>query len=217
MGNMRSPSTRTEVGTSEMILDYPKSNSRHLSAKERLIVALDCPTADESLELVENLGDHVDFYKVGWRLFLQRGFSFIEDLKKRGKHVFLDLKMDDIEETIENAVHELVGVARFITIHGNGATSRAAQAGRGNASEPKLLQVTLLSSLDQQDLKDLFGSKSMTLDEYVISRARKSIESGCDGVIASGHTIGPVRAALGPGPLIVSPGIRPSGSSCDDH
>lgn len=187
------------------------------SARERLIVALDCPTQPMALNLVAQLGDDVSFYKVGWRLFLQGGMSLLEDIQAEGKNVFLDLKMDDIAETIETAVHEIADKVTFLTIQGNSATARAARAGRGKQTHPKLLQVTLLSSLDQQDLQDLFGSQGPQLDSYVTLRATKSIEAGCDGVIASGQTIKTIRSELGPEPIIVSPGIRPYGSAVDDH
>lgn len=186
-------------------------------ARQRLIVALDCPSQVIALNLVDILGDDVVFYKVGWRLFLQGGMALLEEIVNRGKDVFLDLKMDDIEETIESAVSEIGDRAMFLTIHGNGATARAALAGRRDKKFPKLLQVTLLSSIDQQDLKDLFGKGTLKLEEYVKFRAEKSIDSGCDGVIASGHTVRLLRKTLGPKPIIVTPGIRPASSAMDDH
>jgi len=190
---------------------------KNLNARERLIVALDCPSQDMARSLVRTLGDEVIFYKVGWQLFLQGGLGFVRELQESGKDVFLDLKMDDIEETIESAVREISGLAKFLTIHGNGATARAACAGRGNSTLPKLLSVTLLSSLDQADLQDLFGGEAPKLNDYVLFRAGKALESGCEGVIASGQTIKLIRDKFGDDPIIVSPGIRPIGSSTDDH
>ncbi len=188
-----------------------------LTARQRLIVALDCDGQSRALDLVDCLGAEVLFYKVGWRLFLQGGMNLLETIRAEGKDVFLDLKMDDIEETITTAVREISDRVMFLTIHGNGATARAALLGRGNRSYPKLLQVTLLSSLDQEDMKDLFGSRAPKLEDYVLLRAEKSIEAGCDGVIASGDTIKAIRTRLGPDPIIISPGIRPEGSDINDH
>ncbi len=170
-----------------------------------------------ALNLVETLGDEVLFYKVGWRLFLQGGMDLIDEIRNKGKDVFLDLKMDDIEETIETAVHEVADRAMFLTIQGSSATARAAVAGRGTKTHPKILQVTLLSSMNQDDLRDLYGANAPPLIDFVLQRAKKAIEAGCDGLIASGETIQVLRRELGPDPIIVSPGIRPGGSQNDDH
>jgi orotidine-5'-phosphate decarboxylase len=189
-----------------------------LSARERLIVALDCPTPEMSADLVEKLGESVRFYKVGWRLFLQRGMGFVSDLRSAGKNVFLDLKMDDIAETIETAVATLPENIAFLTISGGSATARAAVKGRGDRANPKILALTLLSSLNEQDLKDLASATGMpTVEDYVLHRAGEALKAGCEGLIASGQSIGAIRARYGPEPIIVSPGIRPSGSPADDH
>jgi orotidine-5'-phosphate decarboxylase len=188
-----------------------------VSVKERLIVALDCPTLENSLDLIERLGDEVVFYKVGWRLFLQGGLSLVDTIRGQGKRVFLDLKMDDISETVDTAVREIAGRAHFLTLQGGSATARAALAGRGAQEYPKLLQVTLLSSLDQDDLGDICGPGAPTMNEYVLHRAGMSIEAGCDGLIAAGSTVRRIREQFGPKPILVTPGIRPAGSSRDDQ
>lgn len=192
------------------------------NARQRLIVALDCESSALALDLVDRLGDRVSFYKVGWRLFVSGGMELVRELRIEEKEVFLDLKMDDIGETIQGAVRNIAEEdIRFLTIQGTAATARAAKAGRGDGAYPKLLSVTLLSSLDEQDLRDLFfattGKSDMPLlMNYVKHRARQALESGCDGLIASGETIGELRKEF-PEALIVSPGIRPSGAAHDDH
>lgn len=190
--------------------------------RDRLIVALDVPTRAEAENLIASLEGIVSFYKIGLQLFLAEGMSFVRSVTESGKRVFLDLKMDDVEETITQAVREIAkSNIHFLTIHGSGATARAAIAGRSGAEMPKVLSVTLLSSLDQRDLIDLqiLGDKGKfkTLDEYVLWRAEQAVKSGCDGVIASGTTIAQVRDRLGDKPIIVAPGIRPSGTTTDDH
>lgn len=192
------------------------------TARERLIVALDCESQPIALNLVDRLGDSVNFYKVGWRLFIQNGMVLVDELRNRGKDVFLDLKMDDIEETIESAVRNIADEVMFLTIHGNGATARAARRGRGEKTHPKLLSVTLLSSLDEKDLLDLFSIPSLkgnkpNLNEYVMHRAQQALDSGVEGLIASGESIKMLRDRFGEDAIIVSPGIRPAGSSIDDH
>jgi orotidine-5'-phosphate decarboxylase len=179
-------------------------------------------TKAEALEIVNELGDRVSFYKVGLQLFVAEGMPFVRELIQSGKRVFLDLKMDDVEETITLAVREIAkNNVDLITLHGNAATTRAALSGRGDARIPKVLSVTLLSSLDGQDLKDVgmlgANTKSKTLIEHVLHRAEQAVAAGADGLIASGESIAQVRAKVGARPLIVSPGIRPPGSPTDEH
>ncbi len=195
----------------------------HADPHDRLIVALDLPSGDDARALVARLEGVVSFFKVGYQLFLAEGMSFVRELVGDGRKVFLDLKIDDVEETVTQGVREIVksGV-QLLTIHGSDATARAAAAGRGESVLPKILQVTLLSSLDEQDLRDLGilgkrGRKFSSLEEYVIWRAEQSIDAGCDGVIASGPTVSQLRNKLGDHPLIVTPGIRPGGSEADGH
>jgi len=189
---------------------------------ERLIVALDVPTRAEALGIVGQLDGLITFYKVGYQLFVAEGMPFVRELLERGLRVFLDLKMDDVDETITSAVREVArNEVNLLTLHGGAATVRAAVAGRGVSQLPKLLSVTLLSSVGEQDLVDfqILGSNARfsTLMEYVLWRAETAVEAGCDGLIASGHTIGAVRRHVGSAQVIVSPGIRPSGSATDEH
>ena len=186
-------------------------------AAGRLIVALDVDRATDALKLVQDLDGLVSFFKVGYQLFITEGLPFVKKLIETDKRVFLDLKMNDVEETIRLAVANIAAAGvEFLTIHGNGATARAAREGRGERKTPKVLSLTLLSSLDANDLKDLFPNASITLETYVKVRAKQAIDCGCDGLIASGESIRTLRA-LYPSAIIVAPGIRPSGSSRDDH
>lgn len=192
------------------------------SSKDRLIVALDVATKAEALRLVEDLDGLVSFFKVGYQLFLAEGMGFVRELVRGGKRVFLDLKMDDVEETISLAVAIIAAEnVRFLTIHGSGATARAAHEGRGPSDYPKILSVTLLTSLDHQDLIDLniLGEKGRftTLDDYVMWRAEQAVTARCDGLIASGSSVAQLRERFGDGPIIVSPGIRQQDDGTDDH
>jgi orotidine-5'-phosphate decarboxylase len=155
---------------------------------------------------VERLGDSVRFYKVGLELFMAGGmFELIEWLTKKGNRVFADLKFFDIPETVAAAVRGLRnrGVT-FATVHGNQAMLEAAGEAKG---EVKILAVTVLTSLDQGDLDDL-GFRC-DVEKLVLSRARRALEAGCDGVIASGIEAPALRRELGERLLVVTPGIRP--------
>ncbi len=151
---------------------------------ERLIVALDYPAQAQARALVEELGDSVEFYKVGLELFMDGGsFELVDWLTGRGKQVFVDLKFFDVPATVGRAVGRLKGRGiRFTTVHGNDAMMRAAAEAERDF---QVLAVTVLTSLDQGDLDDL--GFDCDVNELVISRARRAVECGCDGVIASGQ------------------------------
>jgi len=188
----------------------------HVTAKDRLIVALDMPTIEEAQRLVSKLDQSVSFYKVGLELLFAGGLELARALKADGKHVFLDMKLLDIGNTVERAVANATefGVD-FLTVHGHDLkTLRAAVAGRGK-SRLKLLAVTVLTNLTADDLKQQ-GATLMPSD-LVLRRATLAHESGFDGVIASGQEAGRIREAIGPGFLIVTPGIRLTGSASDDQ
>jgi orotidine-5'-phosphate decarboxylase len=191
------------------------------SARERLIVALDVDTLAEALRLVDRLGDDVSFYKVGLQLFMAGGLTIVKRIVEDGKKVFLDLKIDDTPRTVQEAVrNSAIDGVEFFTLQGNADTVRAARVGRGQRSSPKFLQVTYLSSWDGSDLLDHLhadaGAAKRSIDDQVVLRARRILDSGCDGVIASGISVSRLRREF-PGMLIVTPGIRPSGASSDDH
>jgi len=195
--------------------------SRPAEAKDRIIMALDVPTKEKALELVDELEGNVSFFKVGYQLFVAEGMSFVRELIKREKRVFLDLKMDDVGETITLAVEQIAKHnVSLLTVHGNGATARAALRGRGLSSQPKILSLTLLTSLDTTDLRDLglLGehAKCKTLGEYVDWRAEQAIAAECDGLIAAGENVARLRSKHSD-TLIVTPGVRLQGSTTDDH
>jgi len=193
------------------------------SARDRLIVALDVPTAKEALSLADTLGDGVVFYKVGLELFVAEGLMLVRELQAREKRVFLDLKIDDIENTIERtvAVVARAGVD-LLTVFGPAATVRAARRGRGDHPGPKILAVTMLSSRNEEDLREMSfadpdGSGRPLVETYVRVRARQLLGAGADGLISSGATMKMLRDEHGSEPIIVTPGIRPAGSGDDDH
>jgi orotidine-5'-phosphate decarboxylase len=184
---------------------------KHLSAKaipvnERLIVALDVPTVDACKALVSKLGESVVFYKLGLQIFMAGGYyELIEWLIERGKKVFVDLKFFDVPETVKSAVQQLNHrQVTFATVHGNENILRAAVEVK---SDLKILAVTVLTSLDRHDLEDL--GFQCSVEDLVLSRARRALAAGCDGVISSGLEAVRLRSDLGEKFLIVSPGIRP--------
>lgn len=173
---------------------------------ERLIVALDVADPAEARALVEQLGDSVQFYKVGMELFMAGGyFELIDWLGARGKKVFVDLKFFDVPETVRSAIRALAKRhVAFATIHGNQAIMEAAGKEKGNL---KVLAVTALTSLDRGDLDDL--GFQCDVAQLVLSRARRALEAGCDGIISSGLEAPVIRKELGPRIMVVTPGIRP--------
>ncbi|MDH3285737.1 MAG: orotidine-5'-phosphate decarboxylase [Acidobacteriota bacterium] len=182
-------------------------SSNPIPDRERLILALDVPGADEARALVETLGSSVAFYKIGLELFMAGGyFELVEWLVERDKRVFVDLKFFDVPATVARAVSRLVGRGvSFCTVHGNDAILEA--AGSVDRGEMRILAVTVLTSLDRGDLRDL--GFDCDVERLVVSRARRAIEHGCDGVISSGLEVATLRRELGNRLLVVCPGIRP--------
>ena len=183
------------------------SDAKGIPARERLIFALDVPEVEAAWGLVERLGDAVAFYKVGLELAMTGGaFELVDRLVARGSKVFLDLKLFDIPETVARAVERLAGRGvTFTTVHGNQRMMEAAARAKGR--DLKVLAVTVLTSLDQGDLDDLgFETDVRSL---VLSRARRALEAGCDGVVTSGLEAEAIRNELGGRLLVVMPGIRP--------
>jgi orotidine-5'-phosphate decarboxylase len=173
---------------------------------ERLIVALDVPSGPQARALVEKIGDAARFYKIGLELFMAGGyFELVDWLVARGSRVFVDLKFFDIAETVRRAVANLRGRGiSFATVHGNQAMMAAAAQEKG---ELKILAVTVLTSLDRADLDDL--GFSCDVERLVLSRARRALEAGCDGVISSGLEAARLKAEFKDRLLVVTPGIRP--------
>jgi orotidine-5'-phosphate decarboxylase len=182
------------------------ANSRSIPRRDRLIVALDVPSVNDARALVAKLGDEVAFYKLGLELFMSGGpFELVDWLVAHGKRVFVDLKFFDVPETVRGAVKALRGRGiALATVHGNQKMMEAAAAEKG---EVKILAVTALTSLDRGDLDDL--GFACDVDRLVLSRARRALEAGCDGVISSGLEAPMLRRELGDRILVVTPGIRP--------
>ena len=180
--------------------------AKKIKTNERLIVALDVPTALEAKQLVKSLGDTVVFYKIGLELFMSgEYFELLEWLNLQNKKIFVDLKFFDVPATVGRAVAQLSGKGvTFATIHGNDSIMQAAAANKGDV---QILAVTVLTSLDRGDLDDL--GFDCDVDELVLSRAKRAVEIGCDGVVASGHEALAMRQKLGNSFLVVTPGIRP--------
>lgn len=210
---MSSLALNVSVPTSMKNQDKNWLSDKSIPVEERLIFALDVDTIEEAKNLVEQLGDHVKFYKVGLQLFMAGGyFNFLEWLLEKGKHSFVDLKFFDVPETVASAVRQLrnKGVA-FATVHGNDEIMRAAVREK---YDTKILAVTVLTSLDQADIESLGFDAS--IENVVKSRAKRALEIGCDGVISSGLEASDLRNELGERFLVVCPGIRP-GANVDDQ
>ncbi len=187
-------------------------------ADERLILALDVPNALAGLELAEKLGSSIGFYKIGLGMLTGGGLALANELKQdHGKRIFLDMKLFDIGATVEAAVRGLAQFELdFLTVHGDPHVVRAAIEG-ASGSSLKILAVTVLTSLDREDL-DAGLIKSGTVGDIVVERAFRALEAGADGLIASPHEAQLIRALPeSEGRLIVTPGVRPSESARGDQ
>ena len=180
--------------------------TKSIPNKERLIVALDVPTAAQAKSLVESLGDSATFYKIGLELFMSgEYFELLDYLNQQEKKIFVDLKFFDVPATVGRAVAQLNGKGvTFATIHGNDSIMRAAAESKGDV---KILAVTVLTSLDRGDLDDL--GFDCDVSNLVLSRAKRAVEIGCDGVVASGQEAAAMREKLGDSFMVITPGIRP--------
>lgn len=189
-----------------------------MSHDDRLIVALDLPHALAGLEMAKTLGDAVQFYKVGLGMLTGGGLALANELKQdHGKRIFLDMKLFDIGATVEAAVRGLAQFdLDFLTVHGDPHVVRAAKEGT-SGKDLKILAVTVLTSLDRKDL-DASLTVSGAIEDIVLKRAVHAFEAGADGVIASPHEAGLIRAQPeADGKLIVTPGVRPTGSDPGDQ
>ncbi|MFI4964748.1 MAG: orotidine-5'-phosphate decarboxylase [Caulobacterales bacterium] len=186
-----------------------------LAADPRLIVPLDVPTVAEAGALVAALGEAVSFYKVGLELFATDGMALARELKGQGKRVFLDWKLHDIPTTVQRAAAAIAqSGCDFITVHGEPQVMAAAVRGRG-ASALKVLAVTVLTSLTDEDLTEMgYADKARALVER---RIHQAIATGCDGVVASPHEAALARALGGRDFLVVTPGVRPDWSARNDQ
>lgn len=181
----------------------------------RLIVPLDFPTVAEARAAVERIGDAVSFYKVGLELFATEGMGFARELKAAGKQVFIDWKLHDIPTTVQKAAAALSGSrCDFLTVHGEPQVMEAAVRGVGG-SGLKILAVTVLTSLTDEDLKEMgYAEGAKALVERRIHQARSA---GCAGVVASPHEAALARAIGGKDFLVVTPGVRPDWSAKNDQ
>jgi orotidine-5'-phosphate decarboxylase len=180
-----------------------------------LIIALDLSSAAEASRLVDQLGDAVDFYKVGMELYAAEGISFVRELLARRKRVFLDLKLYDISETVKRATAVLARTGvDFLTVHGSDAVMRAANEGR-TGSNLKLLAVTVLTSFDQEDIAQMGYPSSVP--ELVALRARHAVGTQMDGIVCSPLDAAAVRAIAGPRSILVTPGVRSRTAAAGDQ
>ena len=182
------------------------TSTKNIPVRDRLIFAMDVPDTDSARRLVTELGDSVQFYKLGLELFMAGGyFELLDWMVGQNKKVFVDLKFFDVPATVASAVKRLRnrGVT-FATVHGNQSIMQAAAEVKGDV---KILAVTVLTSLDRGDLDDL-GFKC-DVEDLVLSRARRALEAGCDGVISSGLEAEKLRQYIDQRLLVITPGIRP--------
>ncbi|NVM23013.1 MAG: orotidine-5'-phosphate decarboxylase [Desulfobacterales bacterium] len=187
--------------------------TKPIAIEKRIIFALDVESPQEAKKLVERLEDHIRFYKVGLQLFLAGWFKIIEWIVKRNLEVMVDLKFFDVPETVASAVGQLKDRgATFATVHGNDEILKAAVEKKNGT---KILAVTVLTSLDQADINEL-GFKC-SVKELVLTRAKRALAIGCDGVISSGLEAPQLRADLGNNFMIVVPGVRPVENREDDQ
>ena len=192
-----------------------------ISPSERLIVALDVPSASEATKIVVSLGETVKFYKVGMQLYTAEGPKMVRDLIASGKLVFLDLKYHDIPNTVAAAVREAVqlGVS-MLTVHASGGTKMlkaAVEASGVGASKvsTKLVAITVLTSMDEQQLHET-GVRGELLDQ-VVKLSSIALDAGCAGVVSSAHEVKALRAKLGGEFVAVTPGVRPAGAAHGDQ
>ncbi len=178
-----------------------------IADRDRLIFAMDVADCDRARALADELGDAVTFYKIGLELAMSGGyFELLDWLLERDKKVFCDLKFFDIPATVGSAVRQLRNRgATFVTVHGNQSIMEAAAENKGDTL--KVLAVTVLTSLDRGDLDDL--GFDCDVGELVLSRARRALEAGCDGVISSGLEVPHLRRHIDNRLVVVTPGIRP--------
>jgi len=186
-----------------------------MTARDALIVALDVETVEAARALVEELGDSVNFYKIGLELAFAGGLDFSENLKDAGKRVFLDLKLHDIGATVERATRQVAHRgADFLTVHGYEQTMRAAREGAGD-SGLGILAVTVLTSYDDADLRK--AGYAQDVAATVASRATIAREVGVAGLVLSPLDLPPIRALVGPKMLLVTPGVRARGDASNDQ
>jgi orotidine-5'-phosphate decarboxylase len=184
--------------------------------RDKLIIGLDVASVEEARALVERIGEAGTFYKIGYQLAYAGGFDFARELIEQGKKVFLDLKLHDIGNTVEEGVRSVAKLgATFLTVHAYPQTMRAAMAGKAG-TDLKILAVTVLTSYDDNDLVEA-GYASISAAELVARRAGQARDLGIDGIVCAATEAERVRSIVGPDCLIVTPGIRPAGTDAGDQ
>jgi orotidine-5'-phosphate decarboxylase len=184
--------------------------------RDKLIIGLDVASVEEARSVVERIGEAGSFYKIGYQLAYAGGLEFARELIGQGKKVFLDLKLHDIGNTVEEGVRSIARLgATFLTVHAYPQTMRAAVAGKAGSSL-KILAVTVLTSYDDNDLVEA-GYAPTSAAELVARRAGQARDLGVDGIVCAAPEAERVRAIVGPHRLIVTPGIRPAGADAGDQ
>ena len=188
------------------------------SARDQLIVALDVSSAAQAQKIVTALGDSVTFYKVGMQLYTAEGPGIVRDLIRAGRRVFLDLKYHDIPNTVGAAVREAgkLGVS-LLTVHGSGGSKMlraATEAARESNPAMKVIAVTVLTSMDQDDLHEIMHGN---LEEQVVHVAGIALKAGCHGVVSSAREVRALRTRMGSDFLVITPGVRPAGAAHGDQ
>lgn len=187
--------------------------------RDRLAFALDFPTLELAERAIDELGSDVGVFKVGLELFVRAGPAAVLRAARHGHPVFLDLKLHDIENTVDSAVGSAAGLgARYLTIHaggGPGMIERAVRRAEAESPELRILAVTVLTSLTETDLRAVGVLRPPA--EQVELLARLAVGSGAHGLVCSAEEVGQLRTALGPQPILVTPGIRPHGAQSQDQ
>ena len=184
----------------------------------RVIIPLDVSSVSGALALVDQLGDEADFYKIGFELYTRGGLEVVRELVSRDKRVFLDIKLHDIPNTVARAVEAAsdLGVD-LLTLHASGGQRMMEAAAEARSGHLKLLGVTVLTSMTTDEMASVWGRKISLVRDEVFRLANLGKEAGLDGIVSSALEASWIRQKIGPSFLIVTPGIRPAGSSSDDQ
>ena len=185
-----------------------------MDPRERLIVALDVSSVDAAQAMVSRLGDAVTFYKIGYQLGFAGGLDYARKLRQSGKHIFVDMKLHDIGNTVAAGVKSVAGLgANFLTVHAYPQVMQAAVAAREH--NLRILAVSVLTSLNDADLKE--AGYAATVAELAARRAVQARDVGVDGLVCSPEEVANLRRIVGAGMTLVTPGIRPAGSGAGDQ
>lgn len=187
-----------------------------MTSKDRLIIALDLPSAEEAQAAIDAIGAEGTFYKIGYQLMPIGGLDLAKRLSDEGKKIFLDFKFHDIGATVERGVKSVAKLGGdFLTVHAEPDVLKGAVEGRGDDKRLKILAVTVLTSLDQASLSKM--GIDIPLPDLVLKRAEFAVEAGADGVVASAKEAEAIKARFGDALKIVTPGVRPAGSEANDQ